>query len=37
VHQFLEAAGRIVEYSPGAVVFAQGDGCESVLYVEAGA
>jgi len=36
VQGFLESAGRSVEYSPGGVVFAQGDGCESVLYLQTG-
>ena len=36
VHGCLESAGRIVEHPPGGVIFTQGDGCESVLYVQAG-
>ena len=36
VHAFLESAGRMVEYPSGGVIFTQGDGCESVLYVHAG-
>jgi CRP/FNR family transcriptional regulator, cyclic AMP receptor protein len=36
VHAFLESAGRRVEYPPGGVIFTQGDGCDSVLYVQAG-
>jgi CRP-like cAMP-binding protein len=37
---FLDSAGlskQIVKYAKGAVVFAQGDGCKSVLYIRAGA
>jgi len=36
---FLDTAGlskRIVKYKKGAVVFAQGDPCESVMYIQAG-
>lgn len=33
---FLASSGRIVEHAAGGVIFAQGDVCESVLYVRAG-
>jgi len=37
---FLESAGlskQIVKFAKGDLVFAQGDGCKSVLYIQAGA
>ena len=37
---FLESsdiAKKIVEYGPSAVIFAQGDPCESVMYIQKGA
>ena len=37
---FLESAGlskQIAKYAKGDVIFAQGDGCKSVLYIQAGA
>jgi CRP/FNR family cyclic AMP-dependent transcriptional regulator len=39
-NSFLESAGlskQIVYYAKGKVIFAQGDGCKSVLYIQAGA
>ena len=39
VHAYLEAAGlakRIVMYAPKAVLFSQGDTCDSVLYLQSG-
>ena len=39
VQAFLDAAGvakAIVEYPGGAVIFTQGDPCESVLYIQKG-
>ena len=39
VQAFLKTSGvakRIVEYAPGATVFAQGDLCEDVLYIQSG-
>jgi len=37
---FLDSAGipqKVVEYGPRAVVFAQGDPCDSVMYIQKGA
>src|ERR1700686_277896 len=38
--RFLESAGlgkRVVLYAPKAVIFSQGDPCDSVMYVRSGA
>src|SRR3984893_16942626 len=32
-----DIAKKIVEYGPSAVIFAQGDPCESVMYIQKGA
>src|SRR5438874_695781 len=39
VEAFLESAGlskKIVNYGPSEVIFAQGDSCDSVMYIQTG-
>ena len=37
VHQFLASAGDIFEHHAGDVIYAQGDPCASIMYLEHGA